>query len=83
MNIQSSEQCHLSFDASLKSLFDCCCIEINLALQKRIKCRIYGKQQLVNLGIDFNSLLDKPTTGGYVLDGTDMTVLSEQERNVH
>ena len=38
-----------------------------------------GKSTLLNI----LGLLDKPTTGGYVLDGTDMTVLSEQERNVH
>ena len=57
MNIQSLKQRHLSFNATLKRFFDCCCIEINLAFQERIKCRVYGKQQLVNLGIDFNSLL--------------------------
>lgn len=38
-----------------------------------------GKSTLLNI----LGLLDKPTTGGYVLDGTDMTVLSEQERNVY
>lgn len=38
-----------------------------------------GKSTLLNI----LGLLDKPTMGGYVLDGTDMTVLSEQERNVH
>lgn len=38
-----------------------------------------GKSTLLNI----LGLLDKPTTGGYVLDGTDMTVLSDQERNVH
>lgn len=38
-----------------------------------------GKSTLLNI----LGLLDKPTTGGYILDGTDMTVLSEQERNVH
>ena len=38
-----------------------------------------GKTTLLNI----LGLLDKPTTGGYVLDGTDMTVLSEQERNVY
>lgn len=37
-----------------------------------------GKSTLLNI----LGLLDKPTTGGYVLDGTDMTVLSDQERNV-
>lgn len=38
-----------------------------------------GKSTLLNI----LGLLDKPTTGGYVLDGTDMTVLSDQERNVY
>lgn len=38
-----------------------------------------GKSTLLNI----LGLLDKPTTGGYMLDGTDMTVLSEQERNVY
>ena len=38
-----------------------------------------GKSTLLNI----LGLLDKPTKGGYVLDGTDMTVLSEQERNVY
>lgn len=38
-----------------------------------------GKSTLLNI----LGLLDKPTTGGYVLDGTDMTVLSEQERNIY
>ena len=38
-----------------------------------------GKSTLLNI----LGLLDKPTTGGYVLFGTDMTVLSEQERNVY
>ena len=38
-----------------------------------------GKSTLLNI----LGLLDKPTTGGYVLDGTDMTVLSEQEHNAH
>ena len=38
-----------------------------------------GKSTLLNI----LGLPDKPTTGGYVLDGTDMTVLSEQERNVY
>ena len=38
-----------------------------------------GKSTLLNI----LGLLDKPTTGGYVLDGTDMTALSDQERNVY
>lgn len=38
-----------------------------------------GKSTLLNI----LGLLDKPTTGGYVLDGTDMTVISDQERNVY
>lgn len=38
-----------------------------------------GKSTLLNI----LGLLDKPTTGEYVLDGTDMTVLSDQERNVY
>ena len=38
-----------------------------------------GKSTLLNI----LGLLDKPTTGGYMLDGTDMTVLSDQERNVY
>lgn len=38
-----------------------------------------GKSTLLNI----LGLLDKPTTGGYVLDGTDMTMISDQERNVY
>jgi len=56
-SIHHLHECHLSIHAALKSILDGGRIKINFSFHKGIKCSIDIKQQLINLGIDFNSLL--------------------------
>ena len=56
-SVHHLHECHLSVHAALKGILDRGRIKIDFAFHQRVKCRIDFKQQLVNLGIDFNSLL--------------------------
>lgn len=56
-SVHHLHECHLSVHAALKGILDGSCIKINFSFHQGVKCRIDVKQQLVNLGIDFNSLL--------------------------
>ena len=56
-HIRHSKQCYLYFEASLKQILDRFCIKIHLAFHQGVECRMNGKQQFVQFGIDLHGFI--------------------------